>query len=73
MNSNFKSPGVYKSEKDLSTMLSRRSNLRIRELNQNGSQGTPNPPSPKPVFLWILDSGFWDDNRFWYDNKNWKD
>ncbi len=66
----FNSPGVYTSEKDLSS-VNRLSLLgggqRETSAGSAGSGGTIKS------YSWLLKCGYWDDKNSWLDNENWED
>jgi len=64
-----KSPGVYTSEKDLSSV---EINSLIRRGSSGGSSGGGVGPRPKS-YPWILECGKWNDFNYWVDNSKWQD
>lgn len=65
-----RSPGIYTSEKDLSS-VNRDSRLK---LGIGGSGGSGGGVGPRPKsYPWILECGKWNDFNYWVDNGKWQD
>jgi len=69
----FQSPGVYTSEKDLSSL--ERASLLRRGVKGGGTagSGTGGGGTKPKSYPWLLKCGYWNDSNYWIDSEQWED